>query len=258
MESMLLLEDGASVAQVDKAMVNLGLPMGPLQMADLSGLDVGFRIRQQQGLVDDTIRSPGVRYSAIGDELYRAGMLGQKNGRGFYRYTSAEKGKPAVPVSNDPDVEAIIQKERHRKGIMTTVELSVGSGLYSGTTGGSTMTPAEILQRLLFSLMNEGFRLLGEGGVVSNRPGDIDIIYCYGYGWPAYAGGPMYYADVIIGLSALLSHLESLSDRFPESPWFKPAPLLVEMVKQGVSIFDVQRTPGLVDIMLRGAVKSRL
>jgi 3-hydroxyacyl-CoA dehydrogenase len=257
MESMLLLEDGATVDIVDTAIREFGFPMGPFQMADMSGLDVGFRIRQQQRLVaaDGLIVSDDIthrqtkltRHSSIADELYKVGRLGQKSGAGFYNY---EKGSQKPLSESDEVVDKIVQNERLKKGKLRGSESdgrtpklgSLSSGVYVQYTSRneSLLQTSDIINRLLFSLCNEGFNSLGEGGVVSFRPGDIDVIYSKGYGWPPYRGGPMFYADHHIGLSNLLEHLKSLARRFPDAPWFQPAPLLVAMVRDRISIFDLQ------------------
>jgi 3-hydroxyacyl-CoA dehydrogenase/enoyl-CoA hydratase/carnithine racemase len=265
LEALLCLEDGASVQAVDAAIRDFGMPMGPFQMADLSGLDVGYRIRQQQGLVDETTRPSGVRYSAIADELYRLGRMGQKSKLGFYQYKDSAKAGTA-----DPLVDEVVQKERHKKGILTSASQLLkqqgsnggGSGLYLDHHGptdssSSVMSAQEVTQRLLFALANEGFKLLGEGGVLSYRPGDIDIIYVRGYGWPSYLGGPLFWSDLKIGLTSLLAQLQTLFLRFPESPWFRPAPLLIQMVSRGLGVVDLQKNPQLVkDLLL--SVNSKL
>jgi 3-hydroxyacyl-CoA dehydrogenase len=200
-----------------------------------------------------------VRYSAIADELYRLGRLGQKNKLGFYQYKDSAKAGTA-----DSLVEEVVQKERHKKGVLTSASQllkqqgSSGSGLYLDRLGqadssSSVMSAQEVTQRLLFALVNEGFKLLGEGGVLSYRPGDVDIIYVRGYGWPSYLGGPLFWADLKVGLPSLLAQLQALFLRFPESPWFRPAPLLVEMVSRGLGVVNLQKNPQLVKDLLFSA-----
>jgi 3-hydroxyacyl-CoA dehydrogenase/enoyl-CoA hydratase/carnithine racemase len=302
MEAMLLLEDGASVGQVDAVMRRFGMAMGPFEMSDLSGLDVGYSIRKAKGLVAETAASGAAgagagagageegkpeRYSAIADILYQSGRLGVKNGKGFYKYatpvravrptsSSARLGPASPPAdapgsrrrgAEDPEVAAIIEKERHRKAVMHAAARSgVSSGLYEST---STLVQAPKAQvdrqvelRLLYCLINEGFKLLGEGCVLSNRPGDIDIVYNYGYGWPAYRGGPMFFAEFVIGLPALLEGLRGYAAQFPTATWFQPAPLLQAMVAGSVSVYRLQKEPGLVaELMKKGTTptpKSKL
>ena len=131
---------------------------------------------------------------------------------------------------------------------------TVTSGLYEST---STLVHApreqvdkEVELRLLYCLINEAFKLLGEGCVLSNRPGDIDIIYNYGYGWPAYKGGPMFLAEFSIGLPALLQGLEHSASRFPTATWFQPAPLLKAMVAEKVSVYRLQSEPTMVAALM--------
>jgi len=283
-EALLLLEDGASVVSVDNAMRAFGLPMGPFQMMDLSGLDVGFRIRQQL-LSTRNVRA--LRESAIADELYKAGRLGQKNGKGFYNYSTAtENGnKPQPP---DSIVEEIIQQERHKKGLLRNQDYPneasaataaaaavsgggeaksglLSSGLYSADhceedqiAHANGISAGDIQRRLLLSLANEGFKALGEGGVLSYRPGDIDVIYVRGYGWPPHLGGPLFWADHQVGLENMLRQLKELLRQYPDSAWFEPAPLLLQLVKSKLSIFDLQRDPALVRNLLSSSVPSRL
>jgi 3-hydroxyacyl-CoA dehydrogenase/enoyl-CoA hydratase/carnithine racemase len=292
MEAMLLLEDGASVGQVDMVMRRFGMAMGPFEMSDLSGLDVGYSIRKAKGLVDEKPASEGAaadtagggtqaeRYSAIADILYQQGHHGVKNGKGFYQYAppdqgaAAASGRGSAPATGgrrrgaeDPEVTAIVEKERHRKAVMHAAARStVSSGLYEST---STLVQAprgqvdrEVELRLLYCLINEGFKLLGEGCVLSNRPGDIDIVYNYGYGWPAYKGGPMFFAEFVIGLPTLLEGLKGYAAQYPTATWFRPAPLLQAMVAEKVSVYRLQKEPGLVpELMGKGGLvgpKSKL
>ena len=137
---------------------------------------------------------------------------------------------------------------------------TVTSGLYEST---STLVQAprgqvdrEVELRLLYCLINEGFKLLGEGCVLSNRPGDIDIVYNYGYGWPAYKGGPMFFAQFVIGLPALLYGLQGYSAQFPTATWFQPAPLLKAMVAEKISVYRLQKEPSLVPELMAKASPS--
>ena len=225
LESMACLEDGASVEAVDSALREFGFPMGPLEMADMSGLDVGYRIRQHHtGLLGK---------NTIADDLYNAGRLGQKNHRGFYNYAEGGGGKKILPT--DPIVQEFINRSRSSSATSEIPNSSI------------------LLDRLLFSLINEGFKSLGEGGVLSFRPGDIDVIFTRGFGWPSFRGGPLFYADFVVGLPNLLSALNILSSKFPSRPWFQPAPLLMKMVEAGVTIFDVQRKPEIVRNLMEGS-----
>lgn len=172
--------------------------MGPFEMADLSGLDVGFKIRKEKNLIEsgvDISIGTGVsaqRYSRIGDELYYLGRLGMKNRKGFYSYgRDGKKEKGPLGVASDEIVEGVIKCEA-----MRTISLQgPGSAHYtpthtpepfSGLSAGEEAmrsrenTAERVVQRLLYPLINEAFKLLGEGGVVSARPGDIDIIFLKG------------------------------------------------------------------------------
>jgi 3-hydroxyacyl-CoA dehydrogenase/enoyl-CoA hydratase/carnithine racemase len=228
LESMLLLEEGVSIHRIDNLMVDFGFPMGPFQMQDLAGLDVGYKVRLENGLVseDGSILS-GLRYSSIGDKLYKLGRLGCKNGRGFYKYESGSR----IPLP-DEEVEELI-----RSHVMVPKEDII-------------VTDEEIMERLLYPLINEGFKVLSDRGVVSGRPGDIDIIFIMGYGWPAYKGGVMFYAQNTPGLHAVSIALSRYAKRFPSSPYFVPSSLLMAMIKKNITIFDIQRDPLLLDSIL--------
>ena len=255
-------------------------------MADLSGLDVGYRIRKEKHLVTEggggadadgeqqppspfktrptgALHGPGRRYSRIGDELYRAGRLGVKSGKGFYDYTQRSGGggggggrMPAGVL--DPSVAQVIERERARKETV----LFGGRVACAAVTKDGECPPREsmdaIQQRLLYPLINEAFRLLGEGGVPSDRPGDVDVIFLRGYGWPAWTGGPLFHADRAITLPVLLQRLQAFARMFPASLYFQPAPLLLEMVKKQVSVADLQRNPALVAALMDARGKAFL
>ena len=276
MEAMLLLEEGASVSQVDGAMKDFGMAMGPFEMADLSGLDVGYKIRLSKGLVDTqtpseatgigpstaaVVTTSGSNYSAIGDVLYKAGRLGAKNGLGFYKYLPTSPGKGGRPTpQTDPLVTETIAVESQRKSVVkAAAQKSPTSGVYqlSPAVARVSIRQTDIRQRLLFSLVNEGFRLLGEHGCVSDRPGDIDIVYTHGYGFPAYRGGPLFWADFAVGLRGLHDALQLLYVRYPKSPWFEPAPLLSRMLENNVTLHQVQMNPSLVTKLMETPARPR-
>lgn len=197
-----MLEDGASVAEVDAAMRAFGFPLGPYQVADLAGLDISWSRRKRLA----PTRDPGERYVAIGDLLCEAGRYGQKNGRGYYAY---QKG--STVAVEDPEVTRIIELERKRKGIAPRA-----------------FTPSEIARRCLLAMVNEGARLLEEG--VAQRPSDIDVAMVHGFAFPRWRGGPMKWAD----LAGLLLVRQDLQDLTPEDPaLWAPAGLLTELVKNG-------------------------
>jgi 3-hydroxyacyl-CoA dehydrogenase len=197
-----MLEDGASVAQVDAAMRAFGFPLGPYQVADLAGLDISWARRKRLA----PTRDPNERYVAIGDLLCEAGRYGQKNGRGYYAY---QKG--STVAVDDPEVTRIIELERKRRGIAPR-----------------PFTPGEIARRCLLAMVNEGARVLEEG--VAQRPSDIDVAMVYGFAFPRWWGGPMKWAD----LSGLLLVRQDLQSLTPEDPaLWAPAGLLTDLVKNG-------------------------
>jgi 3-hydroxyacyl-CoA dehydrogenase len=167
-EAQFLVEEGATVEAVDQALYDFGMAMGPLATGDLAGLDVGWRIRKEYGETEDT----SVRQPLIEDRLCELGRYGQKTGAGWYKYD--ENRRP----SHDPEVDRIIAECRERAGI-TPREISAD----------------EIVDRCIYALVNEGKRILEEGYAL--RAVDIDIVYVTGYGFPAYRGGPLWYAETV-------------------------------------------------------------
>jgi 3-hydroxyacyl-CoA dehydrogenase len=201
-ENQLLLLEGASPTQVDGALERFGMAMGPNAVGDLAGLDVGYRVRRER-----KEQSDDPRFYRVADLLVEAGRLGQKSARGAYLYP--EGTRRGV---RDPEVEAMIAAESARLGIERRM-----------------VTDDEVRERCLYALINEGARLLEEG--IASSPGDIDAIWCNGYGFPRYRGGPMFYADTI-GPGTVLAGAR----RFAESQgrrYWTPAPLLEEIVAQG-------------------------
>lgn len=200
-EASFLVEEGATPSEVDRALVDFGMPMGPFAMMDLAGLDVGWRIRQARP------RPEGVRYaSTVADRLHERGRLGQKTRAGFYRYAEGSR----VPIP-DPEVEALIEE--------VAAELGVARAPVDAET---------IVQRCVFPLINEGARILEEG--IALRASDIDVVYRYGYGFPAYRGGPMFHADTL-GLAHVLEVIEGFA-RVHGALW-TPAPLLARLAAEG-------------------------
>ena len=201
-EAMFLLEEGATPQQVDKAIYDFGFPMGPLQMSDLAGLDVGWRIRKRQAAT----RPKDERYCEIGDKLCEQGRYGQKTGAGFYKYEPGNRN----PIP-DPVVEALIVAESKAKGIARRA-----------------ITDEEIVKRCIYPLINEGARILDEG--IALRASDIDIIYIYGYGFPVFRGGPMFYADSV-GVESVYKDICAFHKE--HGKLWEPAPLLERMAKEG-------------------------
>ncbi len=195
-EAERLLLEGALPHEVDGALVEFGFPMGPFAMSDLAGLDVGWRNR----------KSLGTR-AEIADALCEAGHYGQKTGRGFYRYEAGAR----TPLP-DTDTESLIVAASHRLGIKRR-----------------TIDKKEIVERLIFPMINEGARILDEG--IAQRPGDIDVIWVYGYGFPIWRGGPMFYADGA-GLPYIRDQLAALA-KHSNDKRHEPAALLVKLAAAG-------------------------
>lgn len=209
-----LVEEGACPYRIDKLLLDFGFPVGPFTMADIAGLDVAFRIRKGQGLHDPARRDPGVRFTDLQDRLCEElGRMGQKNGKGWYAY-DPKVGNGRTPLP-DSEVLAFVERYRREKGIVPRTDIS----------------DAEILERGLFALVNEGLRCLGEG--IAATSSDVDVIWAYGYGFPVWRGGPMHWAERTVGLPKLLAGLQEYHRRFPQSPWLKPAPLLEQLVRKG-------------------------
>ena len=161
-----LLMYGAAAEQVDAALQKFGLAMGPFRMADLAGLDVGMDVRKRRAR-----EFPDQDFADVADILVQQGRFGQKNGAGFYRYEPGARN--AIP---DPEVAAIIDRFRGQRGFKAR-----------------QVTDTEIIERCIYALVNEGARIVEEG--IAQRSSDVDIVYLNGYGFPAFRGGPMFYAD---------------------------------------------------------------
>jgi len=191
-----LILEGAAPHQVDRVLTDFGFPMGPFAMSDLAGLDVGWRIRKGRG-----VKAP------VADRICELGRLGQKTGAGYFKYEKGDR-KP-VP---DLEVEKII------------VDVATSMGITR-----RAISDEEILQRLLYPMVNEGAKILDEK--IAIRASDIDVIWVYGYGWPVYRGGPMFWADSI-GLRALRDRLLEFKKQSGDAFW-TPAPLLDRLATEG-------------------------
>jgi len=196
------MEDGASPYQIDQAARNFGYPMGPFQVSDLAGGDIGWATRKRKAAT----RDPRARYVQISDRICERGWFGQKTGRGYYLYPDGARiGTP------DPEVEAIIDAERVRVGITPR-----------------SFTEEEIMRRYMAAMINEGANVVHQR--IALRPLDVDVTFLYGYGFPRYRGGPMKYADTV-GLPQVLADIREFAK---EDPLFwKASPLLVELVERG-------------------------
>jgi 3-hydroxyacyl-CoA dehydrogenase len=191
-----MLIEGALPQEVDAAVVEFGFPMGPFAMGDLAGLDIGWRKRKASG-----------QRAEIVDALCELGRFGQKTGKGFYRY----EGGSRTPIP-DPEVEALIVAASKRLGVQRR---PIGK--------------QEIVERMIFPMINEGARILDEG--VARRSGDIDVVWIYGYGFPVWRGGPMFYADTV-GLAYIRDQLAKFAEHSKDKN-LEPAPLLLKLAAEG-------------------------
>lgn len=199
-EAQFLVEEGARVEDVDRALYDFGMAMGPLATGDLAGLDVGWRIRKEYRHLE----KPGVRQPFAEDRLCELGRYGQKTKAGWYRY---DENRRALP---DDEVEALLRTIAAEKGIPQR-----------------QISAEEIVDRCLLALVNEGARILEEG--IALRAVDIDIIYINGYGFPAYRGGPMWYADSL-GLKHVCERIEEFCQQHGEL--WEPAQLLKQLAAE--------------------------
>jgi 3-hydroxyacyl-CoA dehydrogenase len=195
-QSEKLLFEGALPQQVDAVVTKFGMPMGPFAMGDLAGLDIGWRSRKDRGIK-----------SEIADALCEAGRFGQKTGKGYYKYEAGSRS--ALP---DPEVEKLIDETLLRLGRKKRV-----------------VSDDEILERMMYPMINEGAKILEEG--IAARPSDIDVVWLYGYGWPIYRGGPMFWADTV-GLKHIADRL-AFSAKETNDPSLEPAPLLKKLAAEG-------------------------
>lgn len=201
-----LLNLGALPQQVDGALEQFGFAMGIFRVGDLAGLDIGWAGRKRRAA-----ENPGVDYSIVADRICEAGRLGQKTGAGWYRYEPGQR--KALP---DPVVEGIIAAWRAERGHTPRL-----------------VTDAEIVERCVYALVNEGARILADG--MAQRASDIDVVYLNGYGFPRHRGGPMYYANSV-GLPNVVRALERIAHESPkDAAYWTPAPLLVQLAQSGQS-----------------------
>ncbi len=201
-QAMFLLDEGASPQQVDGALQSWGMAMGLFAVGDMAGNDIGWAVRKRR-----RVERPDFVYSAVGDRLCEKGRFGQKTGKGWYRYEPGNR-KP-IP---DPEVEQLIADYRKELGLKPR-----------------SIADEEIVERCIYALANEGAKLLEEG--IALRASDIDAVYLTGYGFPAWRGGPMFYADTV-GLDKVLAAIERFQKGYQGGVW-KPAPLLAKLAKQG-------------------------
>lgn len=191
-----LLFEGALPHQIDAVLTKFGMPMGPFVMGDMAGLDIGWLSRKDRGVK-----------SEISDALCEAGRFGLKTGKGWYKYEAGSR----TPIP-DPDVERLIDETLTRLGRKRRA-----------------ISDEEILERMMYSVVNESARVLEEG--IAARPSDIDVVWLYGFGWPVYRGGPMYWADQV-GLKHIAERL-AFHAKQTSDPSLEPAPLLKRLVQHG-------------------------
>jgi 3-hydroxyacyl-CoA dehydrogenase len=201
-ETQFLVEEGATPEQVDRALTGFGMAMGMFAVDDMAGLDVAARVKRELGHFSD----PTVRRPLVADQLHAMGRYGQKTGMGWYRY---EPGSRAPIV--DPEVIALIERTAAEAGIARR-----------------SFTDAEIVERTIYALINEGARVLADEGAL--RASDIDVVYVSGYGFPAWRGGPMFHADRV-GLRAIHDRIAQFHRS--EGERWAPAPLLSRLAAEG-------------------------
>jgi len=208
-EAQFLAEEGAKVEQVDAALYRFGMAMGVLAMGDLAGLDVGWRIRKEY----KHLEKPGERQPLIADRLCEMGRYGQKTGAGWYSY---DENRRAIL---DPEVEKLIEKVAAEAGIERR-----------------EISKEEIIERTMYALINEGAKILEEG--IALRAADIDVIYIYGYGYPAWRGGPMWYGDTV-GLKRVYEKVSEFHEKFGDI--WQPANLLRQLAETGKTFADFDK-----------------
>ena len=205
-----VLEDGASPYEIDAAVRGFGYPMGPFQVSDLAGGDIGWATRKRKAAT----RDPKARYVEVADRIAERGWFGQKTGRGWYLYPQGARAG-----QEDPEVLAIVDEERKNKGITPR-----------------SFSHEEIMRRYMAAMVNEGARVLEEG--IALRPLDIDVTFLFGYGFPRWRGGPMKWADMQ-GLPKVLADIREFAKEDPQ--FWQPAPLLEKLVAEGRDFESLNR-----------------
>lgn len=210
-EGQRCLIEGATPKQIDDALEGFGMAMGPIAMGDLAGLDIGYKARE--GLTDEQKGQP--KYYKIADTLVEAGRLGQKTGKGYYSYDPETRAR-----LEDPEALEIIRGVANDLGIEKR-----------------NISAEEIVERCVYGLVNEGARVLADG--IAQRPSDIDVVYLFGYAFPAAKGGPMFYADQV-GLKNVYVRVREFEQQAGDGTW-EPAPLLRELAEAGKGFADWAR-----------------
>jgi 3-hydroxyacyl-CoA dehydrogenase len=203
-QAYFLVDEGASPQQIDHALQDWGMAMGPFAMMDMAGQDIGWAVRKRRAA-----EQPDKIYSKFIDRICERGRFGQKTGAGIYRYEAGSRAPQPDPV-----VEDLIKKYRAEIGLTPRA-----------------IDDAEIVARCIYALVNEGARILEEG--IAQRPSDIDIVYLTGYGFPAYRGGPMFHADAV-ELPHVVKAIVCFARGYHGELW-QPAPLLAKLAATGKS-----------------------
>ncbi|HEY2842510.1 MAG TPA: 3-hydroxyacyl-CoA dehydrogenase NAD-binding domain-containing protein, partial [Bryobacteraceae bacterium] len=202
-EAQFLAEEGSTPQQIDRALTDFGMAMGIFAVDDMGGIDLAYRVKQEYA----HLRKPGERVPLVLDKLFEMGRLGQKRGMGWYRYDETR-----VPIA-DTEVDQLIEKTARDAGIARR-----------------SIAGEETIERAIYVMINEGARILEEGD--AQRAADIDVIYCTGYGFPGYRGGPMWYADTV-GLSNVYARVREFHEQYGHL--WEPAPLLKKLAEEGSS-----------------------
>jgi 3-hydroxyacyl-CoA dehydrogenase len=213
-EAQFLVEEGASIEDVDHALYEFGMAMGPMATGDLAGLDVGWRIRKEY----QHLEKPDVRQPFAEDRLCELGRYGQKTGAGWYKYDESRRPIP------DPEVNTLVRKWADEAGIPQR-----------------NISSQEMVERCIYALVNEGARILEEG--IALRAVDIDIIYLNGYGFPTYRGGPMWYADTV-GLDKVYRRIAEFHQQRGEL--WEPARVLKQLAEEGKTFAEFNQEQGVV------------
>src|SRR5690606_27033872 len=206
-----MLADGASPYQIDQAVRGFGFPMGPFQVTDLAGGDIGWATRKRRAAT----RDPNLRYVPIADRLCERGWFGQKTGRGWYLYPEGSR-----TGQEDPEVLAIVDDERRKAGATPRA-----------------FSQEDILRRYMAAMVNEAANVVHQG--IALRPLDVDVAMLHGYGFPRYRGGPLHYADHV-GPDSILTDIRAFAAEDPH--FWKPSPLLVELVERGGHFNDLNQS----------------
>ena len=202
-QAMFLVEEGALPQQVDRALEAFGMAMGPFRMSDLAGNDVSWYIRKRH-----YVERPDTIFSKLADRLCESGRFGQKTGAGWYKYAAGDR--TAYP---DPAVDQIILDYSNELGIKRR-----------------EISDVEVIERCIYSLVNEGSRVLADG--IAARASDIDIVYLYGYGFPRFRGGPMQYAEEVGLYNVVRVMRKFAASAHGDRTFWDPAPLLVRLVEE--------------------------